>query len=650
MTAPQDILKKYWGYNSFRPLQREIVDSVLSGHDTLGLLPTGGGKSITFQVPGIILDGISLIVSPLISLMKDQVDNLRKRRIEAVYFHSAMSAGETRRAWERIMNHKAKFIYVAPERLKNKRFLAELRNLNISLLVVDEAHCISQWGYDFRPSYLNIKEVRKIFTSIPVLALTATATPQVAGDICRELDFRENSNFFKMSFARDNISYIVRPADSKIHELLHILTHTSGSAIVYVRSRRRTQEIAQYLIANAIPATFYHAGLSFDIKEERQNLWKSDKIRVMVATNAFGMGIDKPDVRVVVHMDIPPSLEEYYQEAGRAGRDRLPSYAVLLTAVTDKSLLRRRITETFPPREDITRTYERACTFIGLAIGEGFDTVHEFDFDRFCDTFKIHPRLAKSSLHLLDQAGYLHFEEEAENKSRVLFSVDRDELYNIRLSNPVSDKVILSLLRNYPGLFSDYVFINEERIARDTNLSTQVVYQTLIELSKNKILKYIPRKRTPIIYVPTAREERRYLAIGKNIYENRREILTVRTEAMLSYAFGNKDCRVADMLRYFGEEDSRACGTCDICRKRKVKSAENSRNRSREELQTHILQYIENFPHGISRLKLAQCFNLKEDELREPVNFLLDEEFIFTDSDLLISSSNRKKYFAYRNR
>lgn len=648
MATPLEILKKYWGYDSFRPLQKEIVESVLKGNDTLGLLPTGGGKSITFQVPGLMLSGITLVVTPLISLMKDQVDNLRHRRIEAVYFHSAMSAKEKRNAWQRIMNHRARFIYIAPERLNNSLFIAELRNLNISLLVVDEAHCISQWGYDFRPSYLNIKKIRIHFPSIPVLALTATATPVVADDIKRQLEFRQGSKLFKMSFSRDNISYVVRKSESKIFELLHILNHTSGTSIVYVRSRRKTREISEYLIANGISATFYHAGLTLDEKELRQNSWKHGEVRVMVATNAFGMGIDKPDVRVVVHMDMPPSLEEYYQEAGRAGRDGLPSYAVLLLAGNDKAVMRRRVTESFPSREDIKLTYERTCTFIGLAIGEGYESVHEFDLDKFCNTFKLQPRMVKSSLRLLQQAGYLEFEEEVENKSRVYICINRNELYDVRLSNPILDQVLLQLLRSYPGLFTDYVLINEEQLSQAINVSTSDIYQALLELARQKVIKYVPRKRTPIIYVPTSREEKKYITIGKNIYEERKEILSRRTEAMIDYAFEKKNCRVARMLSYFGEEEPKDCGKCDICRENKKVKSKSGKQKDQSELNHHIYQYINNFPQGISLLKLSSAFSMSQSDITSVLNFLLDNDFIFLDNNLYISSKNRQRYLDFR--
>ncbi|MDE5870677.1 MAG: ATP-dependent DNA helicase, partial [Muribaculaceae bacterium] len=379
------ILKKYWGYDSFRPLQRNIIESVMEGCDTLGLMPTGGGKSITFQIPGMTFDsGLTIVITPLISLMKDQVDNLKRRGIVAVMINSGMTTRETRVAWERLCNGHARFLYVSPEKLRNAFFIDELRRLPVRLIVVDEAHCISQWGYDFRPSYLKISELRKVHPSAPVLALTATATPQVAHDIMDKLAFRKGYRKFKMSFARDNISYIVRESENKIYDIFHILSRTEGCGIVYVRSRRKTREIAEFLTASGISSDYYHAGLSYETKTERQNAWQSGTIRIMVATNAFGMGIDKPDVRIVIHSDFPPSLEEYYQEAGRAGRDGNRSYAVLLVSKSDKSTLRRKLKLSFPERADIRRVYEMACNFLNLSIGEGYERMMEFDLELFC--------------------------------------------------------------------------------------------------------------------------------------------------------------------------------------------------------------------------------------------------------------------------
>lgn len=617
------ILKKYWGYDSFRPLQRDIIESVLSGNDTLGLMPTGGGKSLTFQVPGMTFQsGLTIVVTPLISLMKDQVDNLKKRGINAVMLNSGMSLRETRVAWERLGNGRARFLYVSPEKLRNTNFLHELRSLPVRLIVVDEAHCISQWGYDFRPSYLKIAELRKVHPDVPVLALTATATPLVADDIMKRLEFRRNARKFKMSFVRDNISYLVRPSENKIYDIAYILSRTEGCGIVYVRSRRKTREIAEFLTASGISSDYYHAGLSYDVKTERQNAWQLGQIRVMVATNAFGMGIDKPDVRIVVHADLPPSLEEYYQEAGRAGRDGRNSFAVLLASKTDKGVLRRKLKLAFPSRDDIRLVYERACNFMHLAIGEGFDRLFEFDFELFCETFHLERRQTLAAFHLLSQAGYLDFIEETESNSRVLISVDRNELYNTGAS-PEAETVLACLLRLYPGLFTDYVIINEGRLSRESGLDPETVYNALLELNRRKILVYVPRRRTPFVYVPTSREESRYVMIGKSIYEDRFEVMSRRVEAMLDYAFGDDGCRVRRMLDYFGEDDSRDCGKCDICRQKK----KTPHHISKEEMIKKVWEYMQMFPAGVTQTVLERNFTPDDSLAADALRFLVDEGF-----------------------
>lgn len=591
---PLAVLKRHWGYDGFRPLQREIVDSVLAGRDTLGLMPTGGGKSITFQVPALILEGVTIVVTPLISLMKDQVDNLRRRRIKAVFIHSGMTQRERTAAREKLFNGGAKFLYISPERLRNENFINELHRLEVNLIVVDEAHCISQWGYDFRPAYLNIKRLRKEKPGVPVLALTATATPTVADDICRQLEM-DSPNMLRMSFSRDNISYIVRPAETKIHEVFHILSRTTGTAIVYVRSRRRTREIAEFLETSGISAASYHAGLSYELKEERQNAWKEGRTRVIVATNAFGMGIDKPDVRVVIHYDMPPSLEEYYQEAGRAGRDGETSYAVLLTSKTDRGVLRRRVTEAFPDRDVIRKIYERVCNNLNIAVGEGYDTLKEFDIEKFCDTFGYQERQCRAALHLLGQAGYLEYLEESERASRVKITCRREELYGLQGHSQNADTVLTLLLRGYTGLFADYVAINEASIARAMQATERTVYEALLELGRMKVVSYMPRSRAPLMYIPTAREETRYITIGRAIYEERKKILSDRVEAMIDYAFNPHICRENRMLEYFGEKRDCRCRRCDTCR------AQSKKAKGRDDTQTalgRILDYLKTRPQG----------------------------------------------------
>ncbi len=559
------ILKKHWGHDGFRPMQEEIIDSVLAGHDTLGLLPTGGGKSITFQVPALMLPGVTLVVTPLISLMKDQVDNLADRGVRAVMFHSGLSRREKELAMTRCRLGKAKIAYLSPERLQNKEFLAELRSIRVSLLVVDEAHCISQWGYDFRPSYLRIAPLRDIIgRSVPVLALTASATPEVRDDIMRSLGF-DAPRVYARSFNRDNLSYIVRHADFKEQQLLRVLKGTQGCSIVYVRSRRRTRELAEILQREGISAEAYHAGLAPEEKEERQNRWKADEVRVMVATNAFGMGIDKPDVRVVVHFDLPSSLEEYYQEAGRGGRDGLPSFAVAITGRQDKGVLTRRIADAFPDKEYIAHVYEMACNFLDIAVGEGYDRVYEFDLEKFCRTFSLHPVPTESALRLLTRSGYLEYIAETTSDSRLMVIMDKEKLYDLDL-DPTTEDVFQGVLRRYTGLFADYVKISELTLARDLTLSTQTIYEALLYLTRLHAIHYVPRRTTPYIHLTTAREEPRHLVIPLEVYERQRERMERRIESVKKFAFDATECRTATLLRYFGEQHDGDCGTCDVCR------------------------------------------------------------------------------------
>lgn len=628
-------LKKHWGYDSFRPLQEDIINSVLDGHDTLGLMPTGGGKSITFQVPGMILEGLTIVITPLISLMKDQVDNLRQKQIKAVYFHAGMTHKETTLAWEKLVNARCKFLYVSPERLSSEKFCIELKSLPVKLVVIDEAHCISQWGYDFRPSYLNISKLRKIHPDAPFLALTATATPEVVKDICDKLQFRQGHKIFKKSFSRPNIQYIVRPTDSKIQQIVHILSRVQGTAIVYVRSRKRTKEIAEQLIAQGISAANYHAGLSFEDKQVRQDAWKNGSLRVIVATNAFGMGIDKPDVRVVIHHDLPPSLEEYYQEAGRAGRDGLKSYAVILPSANDKAQLRRKVTEAFPPRKTILSIYDFLCDYLNVFDGEGYNKLCEFNAFKFCETFSLHEKTMTASLKLLTAARYIEYIEETETRSRVMITAQKEELYDIKAANSFTDIVLKTVLRLYPGLFADYVFINETEISRKSMRTEEEVYTALLELTRLGILHYIPRKRTPYIYFPTARENSKYLQIPKSVYEDRKEIMSKRTEAIIDYTYSSETCRVEKMLRYFGETDARPCGTCDVCLSHKKTSLSlRQQTLRREELLEKLLQLLQQSNYGLTLNKICMHFISQQDEVSDLLAYLCDEGFVKFDNGL----------------
>lgn len=618
----KEILHDYWGYDSFRPLQEDIIMSVMQGRDTLGLLPTGGGKSITFQVPAMALDGLTLVVTPLIALMKDQVDNLRAIGIKAIYTHSGLSRAEHQLALDKCRYGKVKLLYVSPERLQSKTFIDNLRLLNVSLIVVDEAHCISQWGYDFRPAYLRINSVRALFPNAPILALTASATPEVVDDIMLRLNFN-GRNLYSRSFSRDNLSYIVRYGEHKESILLKVLKGTSGSAIVYVRSRRRTKEIAEMLIREGISADFYHAGLAPEDKNEKQNLWKNNQFRVMVATNAFGMGIDKPDVRVVVHHDLPSSLEEYYQEAGRAGRDGLPSFAVLLASKHDKSTLSRRISENFPEKDFIKRVYELAGNFLDVAVGCGYNEVYEFNFNLFCKRFSLPPIPTHSALTLLSQAGYIDFTEEISTRSRVIILLNKQELYSLRLE-PQVDTVFQLLLRTYTGLFADYVYINEALLASRLKASEEIIYQSLLTLSRMHVLHYVPRKTTPYILYTTSRELPKYVTLSKSVYEEQRARLERRIVAMKSFTYSTLQCRVNLMLEYFGEKPTKTCGKCDVCRSQLKKPTTQSQI---DKIKQSIL-YIISQPGEHTINELFANISASKDDILDTLRQLADESLI----------------------
>ena len=558
------ILKDYWGYDNFRGIQEDIIRSIGSGRDTLGLMPTGGGKSITFQVPAMAKDGLCIVITPLIALMKDQVRNLRDRGIKAVAIYSGMTREEIIIALENCIFGNYKFLYISPERLDTEIFRIKLRSMKVSMITVDESHCISQWGYDFRPAYLKISEIRNLLPDVPVLALTATATPEVVNDIQQRLAFKEE-NVFRMSFERKNLAYIVRRTESKQEELLHILKHVQGSAIVYAHNRKRTKEYAQLLNEKGITATFYHAGLNNETKDQRQKSWVKGETRVMVATNAFGMGIDKPDVRLVVHVDIPDSPEAYFQEAGRGGRDGEKAYAVLLYARSDKATLKKRISDTFPEKDYIRTVYEHLNYYYQMAMGDGLGCTREFNIDEFCRNFKHFPIQVDSALKILTRAGYLEYTDEQDNNSRLIFTLTKEELYRIHETSPETEKLINVILRSYTGVFTEYAYINEETLSMRTGMTRLQVYDTLISLTRRHILHYIPGKKTPYIIYTRERQEADRLIFTKEVYEDRKESFIRRIEAMTEYAESDDKCRSRMLLLYFGEKNEHNCGQCDVC-------------------------------------------------------------------------------------
>lgn len=560
----QTILQKYWGYSDFRGIQRDIIESICNGKDTLGLMPTGGGKSITFQIPALIQEGVCIVITPLIALMKDQVQHLRDRGISATAVYSGMAHREIIKALENCILGDIKLLYISPERLHSDLFLNKFRHIKISFITVDEAHCISQWGYDFRPAYLHIADIRRLRPNVPILALTATATHKVVEDIQEKLLF-SRKNVFRMSFERRNLAYVVRKSPDKRGELIHILNSVQGSAIVYTRSRKKSKEISELLNKNGIQSTFYHAGLEHAIKDERQKDWQQDHTRVMVATNAFGMGIDKSEVRLVIHFDCPDSLEAYFQEAGRAGRDGKQAYAVLLYNEKDKETLSKRIADTFPEKKIIRQIYEHLAYFYQVGLGSGAGHTFTFDIDKFCHTFKHFPIQTASALKILEHAGYINYETDPNTDARLIFLLNRDELYRLKYTTPHEELVITTLLRNYGGLFTDYVYINEETIARQINITHQQVYLILKGLSQRKILHFIPQRKSPYISYLQDREETNKIKISRDIYEIRKEQYAQRIKAMIHYAQNNKQCRSKQLLDYFGESKTKKCGLCDVC-------------------------------------------------------------------------------------
>ena len=626
-----DILHKYWGYPDFRGIQREIIESIGAGKDTLGLMPTGGGKSLTFQVPALAQEGVCIVITPLIALMKDQVEHLRHKGIAAAAIYSGMSRDAIVTTLENCIFGGVKLLYISPERISSDLFQIKLKHMKVSFITVDEAHCISQWGYDFRPSYLQIAVIRKLVPNVPILALTATATPDVIDDIQERLGFTEK-NVFRMSFERKNLAYVVRQAEDKEAEMVHILQSIPKTAIVYCRSRKRTKEVAQLLMQYGISATWYHAGLEPAVKDQRQSEWQHDKVRVMVATNAFGMGIDKADVRVVVHMDCPSSLEAYFQEAGRAGRDGQKAYAVLLYNGHDNRTLQKRIEDTFPPKEYVQQVYEHLAYFYQIGVDSGEGCTFEFPIDKFCATFKHFPIRANAALILLQRAGYIDYESNPDNNARVRFLLRRDDLYRLDSLSEKENDVVISLLRNYGGLFTDYGYVDESYIAQEAGLDRNQTYMVLVNLSKKRIIDFIPRKSIPLISYKRDRVDGSDVILDKSVYEERKEQFQKSINSVINYAQNDRVCRSRQLLYYFGEKKSVDCEQCDVC----LSHTHHDNHDQQEEIKEKLLAMVaDGERHHVTEVRqLDEDWDMVTKVMKE----LMDEEQLLMDGSYLILS------------
>lgn len=626
-----DILHKYWGYPDFRGIQREIIESIGAGKDTLGLMPTGGGKSLTFQVPALAQEGVCIVITPLIALMKDQVEHLRHKGIAAAAIYSGMSRDAIVTTLENCIFGGVKLLYISPERISSDLFQIKLKHMKVSFITVDEAHCISQWGYDFRPSYLQIAVIRKLVPNVPILALTATATPDVIDDIQERLGFTEK-NVFRMSFERKNLVYVVRQAEDKEAEMVHILQSIPKTAIVYCRSRKRTKEVAQLLMQYGISATWYHAGLEPAVKDQRQSEWQHDKVRVMVATNAFGMGIDKADVRVVVHMDCPSSLEAYFQEAGRAGRDGQKAYAVLLYNGHDNRTLQKRIEDTFPPKEYVQQVYEHLAYFYQIGVNSGEGCTFEFPIDKFCATFKHFPIRANAALILLQRAGYIDYEPNPDNNARVRFLLRRDDLYRLDSLSEKENDVVISLLRNYGGLFTDYGYVDESYIAQEAGLDRNQTYMVLVNLSKKRIIDFIPRKSIPLISYKRDRVDGSDVILDKSVYEERKEQFQKSINSVINYAQNDRVCRSRQLLYYFGEKKSVDCEQCDVC----LSHTHHDNHDQQEEIKEKLLAMVaDGERHHVTEVRLL---DEDWDMVTKVMKELMDEEQLLMDGSYLILS------------
>ena len=626
-----DILHKYWGYPDFRGIQREIIESIGAGKDTLGLMPTGGGKSLTFQVPALAQEGVCIVITPLIALMKDQVEHLRHKGIAAAAIYSGMSRDAIVTTLENCIFGGVKLLYISPERISSDLFQIKLKHMKVSFITVDEAHCISQWGYDFRPSYLQIAVIRKLVPNVPILALTATATPDVIDDIQERLGFTEK-NVFRMSFERKNLVYVVRQAEDKEAEMVHILQSIPKTAIVYCRSRKRTKEVAQLLMQYGISATWYHAGLEPAVKDQRQSEWQHDKVHVMVATNAFGMGIDKADVRVVVHMDCPSSLEAYFQEAGRAGRDGQKAYAVLLYNGHDNRTLQKRVEDTFPPKEYVQQVYEHLAYFYQIGVNSGEGCTFEFPIDKFCATFKHFPIRANAALILLQRAGYIDYEPNPDNNARVRFLLRRDDLYRLDSLSEKENDVVISLLRNYGGLFTDYGYVDESYIAQEAGLDRNQTYMVLVNLSKKRIIDFIPRKSIPLISYKRDRVDGSDVILDKSVYEERKEQFQKSINSVINYAQNDRVCRSRQLLYYFGEKKSVDCEQCDVC----LSHTHHDDHDKQEEIKEKLLAMVaDGERHHVTEVRqLDEDWDMVTKVMKE----LMDEEQLLMDGSYLILS------------
>ena len=631
-----EILKKYWGYSIFRPVQAEIIKAVSKGNDTLGILPTGGGKSIAFQVPAMKMEGICIVISPLIALMNDQVDKLNSMGIKAAALHSGLTYPELLTKIDNAVYGAYKFLYISPERLASELFQAKLPHLPVSLICVDEAHCISQWGYDFRPSYLQISRLRNYFPKPPLLALTATATPEVIDDIQEKLLFRRK-NVIEGEFTRKNLIFFVRKTDSKLVDLVKVVKSIRGSGIVYTRNRKKTREVAEHLSRNGEKSDFYHAGLSYEIRNLKQESWSKNQTRIMVATNAFGMGIDKPDVRFVVHMDLPDSPEAYIQEAGRAGRDEKKAYAVLLVNNYDKTAAAQRLKVSFPEIAEIRRIYSAMANFLQVPIGSGKGIAFDFNLYDFANTFKLNSVIAYNALKFLEKQGYIELTDEINNPTRILFTLKRDDLYKFQIQNQKFDGFIKLLLRSYTGLFSDYTKIDEELIAKRANINHDLVYQYLAKLSQMKVISYIPSKKTPLLVMTEERLDEKSVHIPFEFYNDRKERFKKRLESMLNYAFSNEDCRNNLILKYFGKETGKPCGSCDICKSRLEDEYTPERlNQTKND----ILMLLKNNPLYLGEIQLS--LDKKEDIINTLIDELLETEIVQYLDDGRISLTKKE--------